>query len=116
MGCRFLLCDGGRTNHALVADWQHHAIGTYPLRSGPELPTIVCGPTCTAYDRLARRPLPADVGVGDCLVWFNAGAYHLSWETRFSQGLAKVIWCDERMRLSLARPGEDHAAWWGSWA
>jgi hypothetical protein len=54
--------------------------------------------------------------VGDYIVWFNAGAYHLSWETRFSHGLAKVIWCDEQMRLNLARPGEDFEAWWGTWA
>ena len=69
--------------------------------------------------RRTRRRLRAVLSsdrVGDGLVWFNAGAYHLSWETRF-QGLAKVIWCDERMgSLSLARPGEDYAAWWGSWA
>lgn len=115
LGCRFLLCDGGRTNHALPSDWQYHAIETIPRRSGPDVPTIVCGPTCTAYDRLARRPLPADLSVGDYLIWFNAGAYHISWETRFSQGLAKVIWCDEGMRLSLARPAEEFAAWWGSW-
>ncbi len=116
LGCRFLLCDGGRTNHALPADWQYHAVETIPRRSGPDVLTIVCGPTCTAYDRLLRRPMPADVSVGDHLIWFNAGAYHISWETRFSQGLATVIWCDERMRLSLARPAEDSAAWWGSWA
>jgi diaminopimelate decarboxylase len=116
LGCRFVLCDGGRTNHALVSDWQYHAIETLPRRSGPHTPTIVCGPTCTAYDRLTRRPLPEDLSVGDYLIWFNAGAYHLSWETRFSHGLATVLWCDEQMRLSEARTAEDAAAWWGSWA
>ncbi len=113
---RYLLCDGGRTNHALPADWQDNALTTLPARSGPEVLTGVYGATCTAYDRFRPRLMPQTVSVGDYIIWFNAGAYHLSWETRFSQGLAKVIWCDERMRLSLARAGEDPQAWWGTWA
>jgi diaminopimelate decarboxylase len=116
LGCRYLICDGGRTNHALPSDWQDHAIETLPEGSGQKIDTVVCGPTCTAYDRLVRRPLPEDLGVGDYLIWFNAGAYHLSWETRFSHGLAKVIWCDERMQLDLARSAEDFAGWWGLWS
>jgi diaminopimelate decarboxylase len=71
LGCRFLLCDGGRTNYALPSDWQYPAIETIPRRSGPEKLTIVCGPSCTAYDRLARRPLPGDLSVGDYLIWFS---------------------------------------------
>ena len=114
-GCRYLICDGGRTNHALPSDWQDHAIETLPSRSGPKVDTVVVGPTCTAYDRLVRRPLPQDLGVGDYLIWFNAGAYHLSWETRFSRGLANVIWCDERMQLSLARSAEEFMEWWDCW-
>jgi diaminopimelate decarboxylase len=114
-GCRYLICDGGRTNHALPSDGQNHAIETLPARSGQKVDTIVVGPTCTAYDRLVRRPLPKDLGVGDYLIWFNAGAYHLSWETRFSQGLAKLIWCDEQMRLSLARSAEEFPDWWALW-
>ena len=114
-GCRYLICDGGRTNHALPSDWQDHAIETLPARSGPKVDTVVVGPTCTAYDRLVRRPLPQDLGVGDYLIWFNAGAYHLSWETRFSRGLANVIWCDERMQLSLARSAEEFMEWWDCW-
>lgn len=113
--CRYLLCDGGRTNHALPSDWEEHAVATLPSRGGPDVLTAVCGPTCTAYDRLVRRPLPATIVPGDHLVWFNAGAYHLSWETRFSHGLAPVIWCDEHMRLSSARRGEDFRAWWERW-
>jgi diaminopimelate decarboxylase len=115
-GCRFLLCDGGRTNNAMPADWQPNPIRTIPPRTAPGVMTVICGPTCTAYDRLARRPLPGDLTAGDYLVWFNAGAYHLSWETRFSQGLAKVIWCDDRSTLSLVRAGEDFRSWWGTWA
>ena len=114
--CRYVLCDGGRTNHALPSDWQDHRIETLPRRTAPDVLTAVCGPTCTAYDRLVRRPLPADLSVGDRIIWFNAGAYHISWETRFSRGLANVIWCDEQMRLSLARPAEDFASWWAFWS
>jgi diaminopimelate decarboxylase len=113
--CRYLICDGGRTNHALPADWEWHPIGTLPARMGPTIKTVVCGPTCTAYDRLTARPMPDDIAPGDHLVWFTAGAYHLSWETRFSHGLAKVIWCDGDRRLRIARPEETPAQWWDSW-
>ena len=71
LGCGCLLCDGGRTNHALPSDWQYPAIETIPRRSGPEKLTSVCDPSCTAYDRLARRPLPGDLSVGDYLIWFS---------------------------------------------
>ena len=114
-GCRFLICDGGRTNHALPSDWQAHAIESLPERHGKKVESVVCGPTCTAYDRLVKRELPEDLRAGDYLVWFNAGAYHLSWETRFSHGLANVIWCDENLQLSLARPAEEFEDWWGRW-
>ena len=114
--CRFVICDGGRTNHALPADWEHHEILTVPSRTGPTVKTIICGPTCTAYDRLAVRDMPDEIAVGDCLVWLRAGAYHLSWETRFSHGLARVIWCDGDRRLRSVRPPESPAGWWGVWA
>ena len=32
--CTYLICDGGRTNHALVSDWERHGILTVPPRSG----------------------------------------------------------------------------------
>jgi hypothetical protein len=35
---------------------------------------------------------------------------------RAGHGLAKVIWCDDQMRLSLVRPAEDLAEWWGGWS
>ena len=57
-------------------------------------------------DVLARIALPEDIDPGDVLVWMHAGAYHLPWETRFSQGLCAVAWCDEAERLSLARERE----------
>ena len=114
--CRYLICDGGRTNHALPSDWQEHNVATLPRRTGPEVLTTICGPTCMAYDRLRRVPLPRNLAVGDYLIWFNAGAYHIPWETRFSHGLSNVVWCDEHMELSLARGAESFKEWWGQWA
>jgi diaminopimelate decarboxylase len=113
--CRYLICNGGRTNHALISDWEHHHIFSFPPRGGASRLTTICGPTCMAFDRLIRMPLPSDVQIGDFLVWMNAGAYHIPWETRFSNGLAQVIWCDENMKLSLARKSEVFEEWWGKW-
>lgn len=104
---QYLICDGGRTNNALVSDWETHDIFTLPLREGPLTLTTICGPTCMAFDRLIRTELPENTEVGDLIVWMNAGAYHIPWETRFSHGLAKVVWCDENNALSLARNSEE---------
>ncbi len=110
-GVRQLICDGGRTLHALVSTWEDHELLVVPQRQGPCLNTIVYGPTCMAFDQLARRPLPRSVQPGDHLVWMDAGAYHLSWETRFSHGLAPVVW-HEGGQMRVARPREDFAGWW----
>jgi diaminopimelate decarboxylase len=112
---RYLICDGGRTNHAFVSMWQEHEVMTVPQRRGATVPTTICGSTCTGFDRLCLQMLPDDIQVGDRLVWLNAGAYHIPWETRFSHGLAAVIWCDEAGQLSLAREAEDFARWWAQW-
>ncbi len=73
--------------------------------------TTICGPTCMTDDILGRMPLPADITVGDVLVWSDAGAYHLPWETRFSHGLCAVVWCDENETTSLARRRERPEHW-----
>ena len=80
--CRYLICDGGRTNHALVSDWETHRLEVFPDRQGEPVLSTVCGPTCRAFDRLCRVMLPRDVMPGDVLIWRDAGAYHLPWETR----------------------------------
>jgi diaminopimelate decarboxylase len=105
--CRYLVCDGGRTNHALAADRGLHPLLLLPARSGPPRMTSICGPTCMTDDVLGRLPLPGDVVPGDVLVWMHAGAYHLPWETRFSQGLCAIVWADEGERISIARARED---------
>jgi diaminopimelate decarboxylase len=103
---RYLICDGGRTNHALAADRGLHPFLLLPDRSGPGRLTTVCGPTCMTDDTLGRLHLPDDVVPGDVLVWMHAGAYHLPWETRFSQGLCAIVWADEAERLSVVRERE----------
>lgn len=111
LGRRLLICDGGRTLHAMVSVWEEHDLEVLEARRGRTVPTAVHGPTCMAFDCLGRRDLPASVRPGDHLVWFDAGAYHLSWETRFSHGLAEVWW-DEGSGPRCVRSAErsDRAA------
>ncbi len=113
-GLRQLICDGGRTLHALVSLWEEHALLELPARRGRRVPTIVYGPTCMAFDQLARRRLPARIRAGDRLVWLEAGAYQVPWETRFSHGAAAVLW-HEAGRLRLARAAESFTDWWRPW-
>lgn len=108
---RNLICDGGRTMNALVSNWEAHELLTLPERKGPKILTTVNGPTCMAFDKLARRPLPKSVRVGDRLLWLEAGAYHLPWETRFSHGLAGVLWHDGK-KLVPVRGQEEFGKWW----
>jgi diaminopimelate decarboxylase len=113
-GMRHLICDGGRTQHALISNWEAHELLSLPARGGPEVLTTVTGPTCMAFDQLARRPLPGSLRAGDHLIWLEAGAYHLPWETRFSHGLAAVLWHDGQ-KTTVARDRESFAEWWGQW-
>jgi ornithine decarboxylase len=108
---RYLICDGGRTNHALAADHGLHPLWMLPERTGRGTLTTICGPTCMTDDILGRAPLPDDIAPGDVLVWTAAGAYHLPWETRFSHGLCAAVWYDERETLSLARQREQPREW-----
>lgn len=113
-GLRHLICDGGRTTNALVSNWENHELLTLPRRGGPALLTAVCGPTCMAFDQLAQRPLSAGIRRADHLIWLDAGAYHIPWETRFSHGHAAVVW-HEAGRLAVIRGREPFDAWWGQW-
>ena len=113
-GLRQLICDGGRTLHALTSLWEQHRILPLPERAGAEVPTTVYGPTCMAFDRLARISLPRSLRPGDQLVWLEAGAYHIPWETRFSHGHAAVLWHDEH-GLHPARERQSFEDFWGQW-
>ena len=114
-GLRQLICDGGRTLNALVSLWEQHEILRLPNRAGPEALTAVYGPTCMAFDQLARLPLPRSLRAGDHLVWLDAGAYHIPWETRFSHGHATVLWQDEN-GLRPARQRQSFEDFWGQWS
>lgn len=105
-GLRTVICDGGRTLHALVATWERHAVLPLAAGRGRSVPTLVCGPTCMAFDNLGVHALPATLAPGDTLIWCDAGAYQLSWETRFSHGLAAVVWIDAEGRVEVVRPAE----------
>lgn len=112
---RNLICDSGRTMNSLVSVWENHRLLTLPQRSGPERMTTVNGPTCMAYDKLARRPLPASLRPGDHLLWLDAGAYHIPWETRFSHGLCGIYWHDGAT-LSQVRAPESFEQWFSQWS
>ena len=111
---RALICDGGRTMNALVSNWEQHELLALPDRRGPATPTTVHGPTCMAFDQLARRALPRTLRASDHLLWLDAGAYHLPWETAFSHGRAAIYWHDGRSTRLVRRP-EPFRDWWGQW-
>ncbi len=113
-GLRQLICDGGRTMNALHSLWEQHALIPLQERSGAEVLTAVCGPTCMAFDQLARISLPRSLKAGDHLLWLDAGAYHIPWETRFSHGHAAVCWHVEK-ELKLVREGQSFDSFWGNW-
>lgn len=113
-GVRQLICDGGRTLNALMSVWEQHALLPLENRDGETALTAIHGPTCMAFDQLARIPLPRSLQAGDHLVWLDAGAYHLPWEARFSHGHAAVWWHDER-GLRLARERQSFENWWSQW-
>lgn len=102
--------------NALVSIWEDHDLTLSPARRGNDVATTVHGPTCMAFDKLYRGPLPSDVQVGDRIIWHDAGAYHLPWETRFSHGLAAIWWQENRsMPLELVRKAESFESWWTQW-
>ncbi len=111
----YLICDGGRVNHARMASVERHQIVVSPARAGPLRETIICGPTCGAVDRLGSWMLPESVEPGDRVIWLTAGAYHIPLETRFSTGLSPVVWFNEQQQPQIIRKRETPAEWWGQW-
>jgi diaminopimelate decarboxylase len=91
-GLRTVIANGGRTLHAMVATWEHHRLTPLNPRPGPRQPTLVCGPTCMAFDHLGVHNLPTALRPDDVLLWHDAGAYQLPWETAFSHRLAAIVW------------------------
>jgi diaminopimelate decarboxylase len=114
-GDTHLICDGGRVNHARMAAFEEHEIMLSPMRAGPSRKTIVCGPTCSAVDRLGCWMLPESIEPGDQIIWMTAGAYHIPLETRFSIGLSPVVWFNRQDEAEVIRKRETAAQWWGQW-
>ena len=108
----YVICDGGRVNHARLAATEVHEIVLEPNRGGATMETVVCGPTCASVDRLGVWNLPIDLVPGDLIAWLNAGAYHIPLETRFSSGLAPVVWFNAFDKPELVRARETPAQWW----
>ncbi len=115
-GYRVLICDGGRTNNALESDWGTHVVRPLGIGPAPTTPTIVCGPSCMPYDWIYRGELSSAIGRGAKIAYFNAGAYHIPWETRFSRGLCSVILQDMTGALECIRQKESIEDWVTSWA
>jgi diaminopimelate decarboxylase len=111
----YLICDGGRVNHARMASFEKHEIMMSPSRTGSLKRTIICGPTCAVVDRLGSWMLPESIVPGDRVIWLTAGAYHIPLETRFSSGLAPVVWFDYQNEPVLVRARETAEEWWGKW-
>jgi diaminopimelate decarboxylase len=90
-GKRFIICDGGRVNHALPSDWEEHQV-YFPNSTGSSsrAEATVCGPTCMAWDFISRAHVPVDVQPGHFVVYDAAGAYHWPWQSCFSQRRAAV--------------------------
>lgn len=111
---RQLICDSGRTMNAMTSLWEQHELLPLTAHTGKTTLTAVHGPTCMAFDQLARIPLPRSLKTGDHLLWLEAGAYHIPWEMRFSHGHAAVLWHDET-GLRPARDPQSFANFWGQW-
>jgi hypothetical protein len=111
----YLICDGGRINHARMASIERHEVVVSPQRQGALRSTIVCGPTCAGLDRLGSFMLPDSVEPGDRVIWLTAGAYHIPLETRFSTGVAPVVWFNEHNEPEIIRRRETASQWWAQW-
>ncbi len=109
-GVRTLICDGGRTLQALVATWERHEMVPVVRRGGAGVRTVVCGPTCMAFDNLGVQELPSGLRAGDLLMWLDAGAYSMSWETRFSHGAGALVWTSGR-GVEVVRARETFESW-----
>jgi diaminopimelate decarboxylase len=113
-GLRQLICDTGRTMNAMTSLWEQHELLPLADHAGKPVLTAVYGPTCMAFDQLARIPLPRSLKAGDHLLWLEAGAYHIPWEMRFSHGHAAVLWHDET-GLHPARDQQSFENFWNQW-
>jgi hypothetical protein len=64
-----------------------------------------------AYDNLGTFDMAENIQAGDRIVWMNAGAYHVSWETTFSQPRARILWHDGN-GIREIRQRQSFSSWW----
>ena len=115
-GFQVLICDGGRTNHALPSDWETHDVATARhLVGAGQRDTIISGPSCMAFDSFYQGAFSSDIRTGDRIIYFSAGSYHIPWETRFSFGECRVLWVGEDGQIEEIRIAESVEQWLGRW-
>ena len=76
-GGKALLVLAGGVNHLLRPEITGQAFPASMLRESPmsKMPFQLHGPLCTRMDGLGTHDLPSDISVGDCLIFFQCGAY-----------------------------------------
>lgn len=119
-GERFVICDGGRVNQALPSDWERHAVRFPAFKPNARSSlTTVCGPTCMAWDWIARCNVPIGVKPGDLAIYEAAGAYHIPWESQFSYPTSAIVEVAFGNGISsvirLLRPRATMTAWAKTW-
>ncbi len=78
------------------------------------MPTAVQGPTCMAFDQLARTAAPRSLRAGDHLdLPRGRGVSHSCGRARFLNGHAAVLWHDEG-GLHSARERQSFENFWGA--
>lgn len=122
---RFLICDGGmnallRPSHygSFHFIWPvEPGAGREPPRRAPEpgvaglVAQDVVGPLCETGDFLALdRALPADLGRGDLLAVFTAGAYGMSMASRYNSSPLPAEVLVSGSSAELVREREDYDA------
>ena len=115
-GFQVLICDGGRTNHALPSDWEVHDVATVRQPEDTnQRNTLICGPSCMAFDSFYQGPFPIDIKTRERIIYFSAGSYHIPWETRFSFGECRVLWVTEDGQIEEIRTAESVQNWLARW-
>lgn len=67
-----------------VAGLHFPVVAVLPDRTGAAVPCVIAGHSCDGTDIISHRDtLPADLRIGDTVVFGNAGAYTSSYATRF---------------------------------
>lgn len=83
-----------QTRRQRVAVIRNIPIHSSSIKTAPRQTTIY-GSSCVEIDWLAKEVIPS-ISVGDCIVFFNAGAYNISQSTQFISPRPTVIMINNR--------------------